>query len=238
MLVNLQTRKYRRLRVAVLLPFTLLCLDFGGCLHRDDKVSNTRQTLESELESFESYSNSYRPGTEVFKNQEYTISRHRHALKSLAGKQDTDFAKPVPYFATFSLVNIPEDSHKRVAVMLFWLENGWESMGIYFADNEGRVLAEYREFKSSDDDKQMNDTLIRPFTCQAILDDHPVKETVIVEGERDGRCFCEIHLPRQFLLKPLRVGIITKDGTQSETIRVYVTQSLKEAVQRLEKTVK
>lgn len=110
-------------------------------------------------------------------------------------------------------------------VQVVWLEQGWDSTGIYLADENNETLATFRWAEWTDADRvflaRRGMTRCLPYVRLFVGDE------VKCEGANKGVLdVAAVHLTPDILRRLKKVGIVMKDGTRSDSVDAYVAPSL------------
>ena len=162
----------------------------------------------------------------------HPASKHRYceacltrALRITKGKYDADFRKPSPIQAMFREMPSNREGGAALALHLAWLENGWDSSGIYVVDGDGQPVGECRWSAWSDKEEKLGaGTLLREWAFFIAFGKQRAVQHEHVQVDK-----VELNLPPDVFRKNrvLKVGIISKDGSRSEPLDAYIEEAVR-----------
>ena len=196
----------------------LLLLIFAGLIYGcsdeptlKDKIELTKNHFKETIEDLEKQLNPYR--------KKYSLPAYRRALRLL--ETNTNFEKPILLVARFVSRNHYRGYYPVCG--LIWLESGLNTKGIRITDEEGRtwVFDVFKWPKDEEEKKEITYLLSRRHTV-----------LVDIEGGRksDDQEFASKHpfpplkIPIDVFRGKMKVGLITQDGTHTESIDAYITE--------------
>jgi len=157
----------------------------------------------------------------------YPAARYRYwehqlaqALERTEGKSSADFAVPTPIGGAFREADSLWEGGDALALDIKWLEEGWNSSGVYLEDEHGRRVAECSWSDWSEKVKQTRaGTVLREWVFLIRFKGRCAKKDATL-GVDD----VELALPPYTFRKHggFRIGFITKDGTRCPQVRALV----------------
>jgi len=195
----------------------------------DRKVAETRRSYEmmltSDRMSLWSHAESLKEGKlsedTVAYQVEYEPVHLERALKILEGKKASDFRVAVPVSAGFTRVG--SQGERPLRMWVTWLEDGFESTGIYLADKDGNIIQELRwTYWRLGTKLVFRPTLRRVFESRFVIGRPPGEQP-----ERLASSELVPHIPREVLSKIDKVGIIMRDGRRSEPVDAFVLKEFR-----------